>query len=87
MIPYLSLRYAFSSSFKQRSRAIRAVVAIALSLIVVNVVISIMDFLQNDRFRDIRDVRSFDVVVEGRHKDELSSLLWKPQRRELRNFG
>ena len=74
MIPYLSLRYAFSSSFKQRSRAIRAVVAIALSLIVVNVVISIMDFLQNDRFSDIRDVRSFDVVVEGRHKDELSSL-------------
>ena len=50
MIPFLSSRYSFSPSFKQRDRAIRAVVAIALSLIVVNVVISIMDFLQNGRF-------------------------------------
>ena len=74
MISFLSFRYAFSSSFKQKDRAIRAVVAIALSLIVVNVVISIMDFLQNGRFEDIRDVRSFDIVVEGKHKDELSSI-------------
>ncbi|MCI7607372.1 MAG: hypothetical protein MSS69_11540 [Spirochaetales bacterium] len=72
MIPFLSSRYAFSSSYKQRDRAIRAVVAIALSLVVVNVVISIMDFLQNGRFEDIRDVRSFDIVVEGKHKEELS---------------
>ena len=37
MISYLSSRYSFSPSFKQRDRAIRAVVAIALSLVVVNV--------------------------------------------------
>lgn len=74
MIPYLSSRYAFSPSFKERGRALRTVVAIALSLVVVNVVISIMDFLQNGRFEVLRDVRSFDIVVEGKHKDELSSL-------------
>ena len=74
MIPFLSSRYSFSPSFKQRDRAIRAVVAIALSLIVVNVVISIMDFLQNGRFEDIREVRSFDIVVEGRHQEELKAL-------------
>ena len=74
MISYLSSRYSFSPSFKQRDRAIRAVVAIALSLVVVNVVISIMDFLQNGRFEDIRNVRSFDIVVEGKHKEELTSL-------------
>ena len=74
MITYLSSRYSFSPSFKQRDRAIRAVVAFALSLVVVNVVISIMDFLQNGRFEDIREVRSFDIVVEGKHKDELTPL-------------
>ena len=74
MIPYLSSRYSFSTSFKQRDRAIRAVVAIALSLVVVNVVISIMDFLQNGRFEDIRDVRSFDIDVEGKHKEEHTQL-------------
>ena len=74
MIPYLSSRYAFSPSFKERGRALRTVVAIALSLVVVNVVISIMDFLQNGRFEVLRDVRSFDIVVAGKHQDELSSL-------------
>ena len=74
MISFLSFRYAFSSSSHQRSRAIRAIVTIALSLTALTVVMSIMEFLQNGRFEDIRDVRSFDIIVEGRHKEELSSL-------------
>lgn len=74
MIPFLSSRYAFSKSRGQKSRAIRAVLTIALSLVTVTVVMSIMDFLQNGRFQEIRDVRSFDCIVEGRHKDELSLL-------------
>ncbi|MGN1163432.1 MAG: ABC transporter permease [Candidatus Ornithospirochaeta sp.] len=74
MIFFLSRRYAFSRSERMLSRSVRAIVTIALSLVVVTVVMSVMDFLQNGRFESIRDTRSFDVTVEGRHKDELALL-------------
>ena len=74
MILFLSSRYAFSRSQRMLSRSIRAIITIALSLVVVTVVMSEMEFLQNGRFEAIRDVRSFDVVVEGRCKKEISPL-------------
>ena len=75
MIMKLSLRYAFPSKPSLRSRSIRIVMAVSVSLAVVIVVISIMNFLQDSRFKDIRDVRSFDVVIDGDYKEELTQLL------------
>ena len=74
MIGFVSFRYAFSRSSGQRGRAIRAMITIALSLVAVTVVMSVMEFLQEGRFNDIRDVRSFSVIVEGRHKEEIQQL-------------
>ena len=55
MIGFVSFRYAFSRSSGQRGRAIRAIITIALSLVAVTVVMSVMEFLQEGRFNDIRD--------------------------------
>lgn len=74
MIMFLASRYAFSKSAHHRASSIRIMITTALSLVVVVVIISIMDFLQDSRFKQIREVRSFDLVVEGRHGDELKEL-------------
>lgn len=78
MIFFLSLRYAFTSSKALRARTVRIAFTVALSLVVVITVISIMDFLQNSQFSSIRDIRSFDCVIEGDVKDEISSLVSSP---------
>ena len=75
MISFLSLRYAFPHSKALRSRSVRIMLTVALSLLVVIVVISIMNFLQSNRFDSIRDVRSFDCTVDGDYRDEISALL------------
>ena len=74
MIGNLSFRYAFPSSKSLRSRSIRIILTIALSLTVVIVVISIMNFLQTSRFDDIRDVRSFDYTINGDYSEEIKQL-------------
>ncbi|MBQ0070939.1 MAG: hypothetical protein KBS81_03650 [Spirochaetales bacterium] len=74
MILALARRYSFSSVSRQRVRSLRTVLTVALSLAMVIVILSIMNFLQQDRFVSIRSVRSFDVVVNGDHKEEISSL-------------
>lgn len=74
MIGFIARRFAFSVLPSHRSRCIRIVFSIALSLAMLMIVISIMDYLQSSRFESIRDVRSFDAVVEGSRKDELSNL-------------
>ncbi len=75
MILSLALGYAFPHSRALRSRSIRIMLTIALSLSVVTLVISIMNCLQSTRFSLIRDVRSFDCVVEGDRKDEIKQIL------------
>lgn len=77
MILFLSLRYAFSSSKALRARTVRIAVTTMLSLVVVISVISIMDALQSGQFDAIRNTRSFDYVIEGDVKDEISSLVTK----------
>lgn len=74
MIFLLSSRYAFSKSTHHRASSIRIMITTALSLAMVVVIISIMDFLQGSRFEQIRQVRSFDLVVDGQHKKELKEL-------------
>ena len=72
MIPFLALRYSFSRSSNHRARAVRIVISTALSLAVLMVTISVMDYLQNGRLERIRDVSSFDITIEGNRKEELS---------------
>ncbi len=75
MMLFLSLRYEFPHSKSLKSRSIRIMLTVALSLVVTVVVISIMTYLQSSRFTSIRDVRSFDYVVDGNYEDEIKALL------------
>ena len=74
MIASCVLRYAFSKSGGHRFRVIRIIITLALSLAILSSVLSIMDFLQRSRFDDIRAVRSFDIVINGEHKEEMREL-------------
>ena len=71
MIPYLALRYSFSSSSHHRQRAVRIALSVALSLAVLMVTVSVMDYLQSGRFDRIRSVRSFDITLDGEHTGEM----------------
>lgn len=71
MIVYLSLRYSFSRTAHHRMRALRIALATALSLAVLMVTVSVMDHLQQGRFERIRDVSSFDIVLDGDVADEM----------------
>lgn len=75
MILFLSSRYAFPHSRALRSRSIRIMLTVTLSLVVVTVVMAVMNYLQSSRFDAIRDVRSFDCTLEGDFADEIGELL------------
>ena len=70
----LSFRYAFSKTSGHRARTIRIIITSALSLTVMAIVLSIMTYLQASRFDSIREVRSFDCVVDGEVKSELEAM-------------
>ncbi len=72
MVLRLALRYSFSASNRHRGRVLRIVLSTAFSVAVLISVISVMDYLQGTRLRGVRDVRSFDAVVQGDVVDELS---------------
>ena len=71
MIQFLFLRYSFSRTAHHRARALRIVIATALSLAVLMVTMSVMEYLQDGRFARIRDVSSFDIVLSGDHTGEM----------------
>lgn len=71
MIMFIALRYSFSKSAHHRSRAIRIVISTALSLAVLMVTISVMDYLQEGRLDRIRQVSSFDITLDGDHRREM----------------
>ncbi len=75
MIFFLSYHYAFPRKRAMRSRALRIMLTVSLSLVVVIVVMSIMNFLQTSRFDSIREVRSFDYTLDGDAKKEIKSIL------------
>ena len=74
MIGLLSLRYTFSSTSHHRSSSIRILLSTAFSFTLLVIIIASMNYLQNTRFDNIRNVRSFDCVVSGQHKDEISQI-------------
>ncbi len=69
----LSLRYSFSPVARHRRRSIRIMLTAALSLSAFMLILAVMDALQGSRLDRIRDIRSFDAVVEGWHKAELAA--------------
>ena len=71
MIPFLSIRYSFSRSSGHRRRALRIVFSASLSLAVLMITISVMDYLQEGRFERIREARSFDMVISGNAVSEM----------------
>ena len=71
MIFRLALRYSFSLTSGHRRKSLRILVSTALSVAVLLIVISIMEYLQDTRLSAIRDVRSFDAVIEGDVADEM----------------
>lgn len=75
MILFLAFRYAFPHSRALRSRSIRIMLTVTLSLVVVTVVMAVMNYLQSSRFDAIRDVRSFDCTIEGDCADEIKEIL------------
>jgi len=71
-----ALRYAFSKGKGQRSSSIVIILGIALALAALLIISSIMNGLQTAQLDQLRNLESFDVIIEGDdiNFDELSSL-------------
>ena len=74
MILSLALRYSFSPVSHHRRRSVRIMLTAALSMAIFITVISIMDYLQGERIGRIRDVRSFDIVIEGSFREDAEAM-------------
>ncbi len=60
----LSSRYAFSRQNRHRGSSIRIALGLALGLFAIVMVLSFMQALQNNQFRDIRTLESFDLQID-----------------------
>ena len=74
MILSLALRYSFSPVSHHRRRSVRIMLTAALSMAIFITVISIIDYLQGERIGRIRDVRSFDIVIEGSFREDAEAM-------------
>lgn len=72
----LSSRYAFSRQNRHRGSAIRIALGLALGLFAIVMVLSFMQALQSNQFKDIRTLESFDLQAD------VSSLSLSEARRE-----
>ena len=71
MIFKSSLRYSFSRYNRHRSRSIRVVILLTISIVIFMTIISSMDALQKKRFDGIRATRSFDIIIHDGNEDEI----------------
>lgn len=60
----LSSRYAFSRQNRHRGSSIRIALGLALGLFAIVMVLSFMQALQNNQFKDIRTLESFDLQAD-----------------------
>ncbi len=67
--------YLFSKANRNRQRSVRIFLGLMLSAFVLLSVISVMDYLQNTRFKYIKMVRSFPLTVEVGDEEEALALL------------
>ena len=74
MIMRSSLRYSFSKYNRHRSRSIRVVILLSISIVIFMTIISSMDALQRKRFEGIKATRSFDIIVHDGNESDIRSL-------------
>ena len=72
---YIAKRYAFSSSNRHRAKSVRIALGMMISTLALIVTISVMDFLQNSRFTSLREVKSFDLVVQSEEIEEVKAIV------------
>ena len=65
MIGLLFSRYLISHEPRHRSRNIRILLGLVFSTLVLSTVLSVMDYMQEGRFDELKSIRSFPVVIEG----------------------
>lgn len=77
MISKLARRYAFSHQNRHRRSSIRIAIGLLFCTFALNVVISFMVGLQNQRFKNIREYQSYDAIVSSKdgNLDDLYNLL------------
>jgi len=77
VISKLAFRYAFSHQNRHRRSSIRIAIGLLFCTFALNVVISFMVGLQNQRFGSIREYQSYDAIVSNNYGevDELYNLL------------
>ena len=73
MIMKSSLRYSFSRYNRHRSRSIRVVILLTISIVIFMTIISSMDALQTKRFEGIKATKSFDIIVHDGNEEEIAS--------------
>lgn len=66
MISKLARRYAFSHQNRHRRSSIRIAIGLLFCTFALNVVISFMVGLQNQRFKNIREYQSYDAIVSSK---------------------
>ncbi len=64
MIRVLAMRYAFSNQNRHRRSSIRISIGIIFCVFALNVVISFMVGLQDQRFKTIREYQSYDAIID-----------------------
>ena len=74
MILKSSFRYSFSRYNRHRSRSIRVVVLLTISIVIFMTIISSMDALQKKRFDGIKATRSFDIIVHDGNESDIQNV-------------
>ena len=72
MIFKSSLRYSFSKYNRHRSRSIRVVILLTLSIVIFMTIISSMDALQSRRFDGIKANKSFDIIIHDGNEEDIA---------------
>ncbi|MBK5200788.1 MAG: ABC transporter permease [Spirochaetaceae bacterium] len=76
MVKILALRYAFSNQNRHRRSSIRIATGIIFCVFALNVVISFMVGLQDQRFKTIREYQSYDAIIDV-NNDNIDQLFEK----------
>ncbi len=67
-------RYSFSRYNRHRISSIRIALSYAFSMAILMLILSVMQMLQTSRFSLIRDIKSFDILIEDGNEEEIRDL-------------
>ncbi len=68
------IRYSASRYNRHRLSSVKIALSFALSLAVIMIILSVMAALQQSRFSAIRDIKSFDILIENGNLSEIEAL-------------